>query len=204
MEKDEIKQNELILSEEEERIHKPRMVRREWLHTDYNSWPLDLKQNAICKLKIKIDFDLWNELYEIVKTLEYKDVHKVLNICLWPECEATKKLKNCFAPLDKDIDKYLVLRNQPYEFVYPHRDPVRGTSIYLPLGPYGEDYAPLEIYHNHAEYGLPENNEPIFWCWNTKCTHAVFNKSQPRFNIQASINLSYQEVFKKYNDIFDI
>lgn len=199
-----IKQKELVLSEEEERIHKPRMVRREWLNTNYENWPLDLKQNAICKLKITIEHDLWTELYEIAKTLEYKDVHKVLNICFWPECEATNKLKEKFSMLSSDIDKYLVLRNKPYEFVYPHRDPVRGTSIYLPLGPHGEDYAPLEIYHNHSEYGLPENNEPIVWCFNTKCTHAVFNKSQPRYNIQASVNMPYKEFFKKYYDLFNL
>jgi hypothetical protein len=197
-------QKELQLSEEEERIHEPRMVRRELLNCDTDKWPLDLKKNAICKLKIDIEPELWNELYEIAQTLEYKNVHKVLNICFWPECKATDKLKKKFKIFEKDIDKYVVLRNQPYEFVYPHRDLVRETSIYLPLGPHGEDYAPLEIYHRGMEYGLPENNTPIVYAWNTKCTHAVFNKSQPRFNIQASINLPYKKVFKKYNDVFDV
>jgi len=204
MAKNNIVQKELQLSEEEERIHKPRMNRRDWIKCNTDLWPLDLKQNAICKLKIEIEIDLWNELYNIAKVLEYKDVHKVLNICFWPECEATNILKEKFSVFGEDIDKYIVLRNQPYEFVYPHRDPVRGTSIYLPLGPRGSSYAPLEIYHNHMEYGLPENDEPTVWAWNTKCTHAVFNKSEPRFNIQASINMPYTTVFERYNAIFDI
>jgi len=204
MKKDKIKKVQLVLTEEEKQIHTPRMTRREWLKCNATTWPTSLKENAICKLKIDIDNELWNELYDIAQTLEYADVHKVLNICFWPECNATEMLKEKFAVFNEDIDKYLVLRNRPLEFVYPHRDPVRSTSIYLPLGPKGDDYAPLEIYYDNMEYGLPVNSHPAVYAWNTKCTHAVFNTNQFRYNIQVSINLSYQEVFLKYNEIFDI
>jgi len=204
MEKDEIKQNELILSDEEEKIHTPRMDRREWLNCDIDNWPEGIKENAICPLKITIEKDLQLELYEIAKKLEYKDVHEVLNICFWPDCAATDILKEKFSIFAEDIDKYLVLRNRPLEFVYPHKDPFRGTSIYLPLGPLGKQYKPLEIYYNNREIGIPENDTPVVYAWNTRVTHAVFNNNNYRYNIQASINLPYEEVFEKYNDLFDI
>lgn len=204
MEKDKIKQNALVLSDEEEKIHTPRMDRRQWLICDTNSWPSIIKENAICPLNIEIEKDLQLELLEIAKTLEYKDVHKVLNICFWPDCAATDLLKEKFSIFAEDIDKYIVLRNRPLEFVYPHKDPVRGTSIYLPLGPSGNQYKPLEIYYNNDEYGIPENDIPIVYAWNTKATHAVFNNDNYRYNIQASINLPYEEVFKKYRDVFKV
>ena len=62
MEKDEIKQNELVLSEEEERIHKPRLNRRLWLNCDTDSWPSSVKENAICPLSITVEKDLQLEL----------------------------------------------------------------------------------------------------------------------------------------------
>lgn len=204
MQEDNIKQNPLVLTDEEQAIHKPRMDRREWLNCNPSTWPLRVKQEAICPLKITIEPELQLELYEIVQTLEYKDVHKVLNICFWPECAATTRLREKFAAFGNDIDKYLVLLTAPFEFVYPHKDPVRSTSIYLPLGPMGSNYKPLELYFDNEEYGIPENNEPIVYAWNTKCTHAVFNNNNYRYNIQASINLPYSEVYEKYYDLFDV
>lgn len=204
MEKPKFIQNDLVLSDEEKVIHKPRPDRRMWLDCDVKNWPSSLKENALCPTNITIEQDLWNELSEIVQNLEYEDVHAVLNICFWPTCAATDKLKEKFAVFQEDIDKYLVLRNRPYESVYPHKDPVRGTSIYLPLLPRNEDYKPLEIYWDNFEYGIPPNDNPTVWIWNTKATHAVFNDKFYRYNIQASINLPYNEVFVKYKDVFDI
>jgi hypothetical protein len=204
MERNEIKQNELVLSEEEERIHKPRLNRRLWLNCDTDSWPSSVKENAICPLSITVEKDLQLELLEIAKTLEYKDVHSVLNICFWPDCAATDLLKEKFSIFAEDIDKYLVLRNRPLESVYPHKDPVRGTSIYLPLGPLGSEYKPLEIYYDNDEYGVPENDTPIVYAWNTKATHAVFNNNNYRYNMQASLNLPYAEVFEKYRNVFKV
>ena len=108
MERNEIKQNELVLSDEEEKIHKPRMDRRLWLNCNTSKWPINIKKNAICPLKISIDKDLQLELYEIAKTLEYKDIHKVLNICFWPECAATDLLK------EKFLDKLLLVDVKPF------------------------------------------------------------------------------------------
>ena len=66
MERNEIKQNELVLSDEEEKIHKPRMDRRLWLNCNTSKWPINIKKNAICPLKISIDKDL-----QQVKGLHY-------------------------------------------------------------------------------------------------------------------------------------
>ena len=197
-------QNDLILSEEEKVIHEPRPDRRMWLNCDVCSWPLSVKQNAICPTNIQIEYDLWCELSEIAQKLEYSDIHSVLNICFWPTCEATDRLKEKILIFQDDIDKYIVLRNRPNEIVYPHKDPVRGTSIYLPLLPIGKEYKPLEIYWDNNEYGIPPNDIPRIWLWNTKATHAVFNNEFYRYNIQASINLPYHEVFQKYKNVFDL
>jgi len=204
MQDNNIKQNPLDLSEEEKIIHKPRMDRREWLTCDPNKWPQRVKQEAICPLKIDIEPELQLELYEIAQTLEYENVHRVLHICLWPDCAATQRLEEKFAVFGDDIFRRIVLRCEPYEIVYPHKDTVRGTSIYLPLGPSGAAFKPLEIYYDNEENGIPENHKPIVYAWNAKATHAVFNSESFRYNIQLSINLPYAEVFKKYNDLFDI
>lgn len=204
MKKNKVIQNNLVLNEEEKIIHKPRPDRRMWLNCDVDSWPANVKENAICPTNIQIEKDLWKELSEIVQTLEYEDVHAVLNICFWPTCTATDRLKEKLAIFNDDINKYLVLRNRPYESVYPHKDPVRGTSIYLPLLPKGTAYKPLEIYWDNNEYGTSPNDTPVVWLWNTKATHAVFNDKFYRYNIQASLNLPYNEVFKKYKHVLDI
>ena len=204
MEKPKFIQNDLVLSEEEKIIHEPRPDRRMWLNCDHKTWPLAVKEGAICPTNIQIEEDLWHELSEIVQHLEYSLVHTVLNICFWPTCNATDRLKEKIQIFQEDIDKYIVLRNNPGDTVYPHKDPVRGTTLYLPLLPKGEDYMPLEIYYNNGEYGVPANDKPTVWMWNTKATHAVFVNNFYRYNIQASINLPYNEVFVKYKDVFDI
>jgi len=202
-----IKQKPLTMSDEQWKANITRSDRRQYLNTDYANWSMDVKSNAICKLKITYDEDLWKELYEIAQSLRYENFHKILNLAIWPECDATKRLQDILSVFENDIDKYLFFMSPPMtmdDMIYPHRDPTRGTSIYLPIGPYGIDYAPLEMYYDHDEYGLPENNSPTVWAWNTQCTHAVFNLYQPRYNIQLGMNLPYQQVFEKYNDLFDI
>lgn len=204
MAKNEVIQNDLQLSDEEKQIHQPRPDRRMWINCDISTWPQSVKENAICPTNIHIEEDLWNELGEIATTLEYEDLYEVLNLCFWPTCAATDKLKEKIAVFAEDIDKYIVLRNRPHETVYPHKDPVRGTSIYLPLLPKGSNYKPLEIYYDNEQYGIPPVEKPTVWVWNTHATHAVFNESRYRYNIQASINMPYNEVFKKYRHVFDV
>lgn len=184
-----------------EKIHKNR---RELLISDVDQWPLSLKENAICKFKINVEQDLWNNFCEIAPTLSVIRQQGALQMCLIPECEAFNKLKETFQEIKEDVYHWIVMRQNGDNHVFPHKDPPRDCAVYIPLMPRGEDYTPLEIYYEDKKYGIPPNDSPTVYAWNPKVTHAAYQFGQPRYNIQMSIGMSYREFFEKHKHLFDV
>lgn len=195
-------QKNITLSDEEEKIHVSKGSRRGWMDSD---WTYDIKSNAISKLKIDIEEDLWNDLSDLVVQLEYKDFYsEMLRLCEWPTCDATSKLKEKFKVFDDDVARYVIMGQFADKHVFPHVDPVRSTCVYMPLLPRGDDYTPLELYYNNKIIGTPTNDSPCVYAWNTKIPHAVYQFGMARYNVQVTINLPYNEFFEKYRELFDV
>jgi len=203
-------QNQFKYTEKELEVSKFNSVRRDWLITDMSKWDYEFKSNVICKMKIDIEYDLWEEITEIVKKLDYNYVYGFIKIAFWPTCEAAEKLKQKFKPFEEDIEKFVIIAQDGDKHVVPHCDPTRQCSFYIPLWPRGESYAPLELYHNGKGYGIPPNDSPIVYGYNTAMMHSVIvdrlTENRPRYNIQASIkmDITYQQIFQKYKDFFDV
>ena len=195
-------QKSIELSDEERKIHVSKGSRREW--TTYDDWSYDIKVNAICKLQIDIEEDIWNELSDLVTQLDYENFYNSLRVCDWPICDATNKLKDKFKIFESDIERYVIVGQYGNNHVYPHMDPVRSTTVYIPLLPRGEDYTPLELYYNNTIVGTPPNDNPCAYAWNTKIPHSVFQFGKDRYNAQITFNLPYREFFWKYMSSFDV
>lgn len=206
----EVIQNRFKYTEKELEVSKFNSVRRDWLITDMNKWDYYVKSNIICKMKIDIEYDLWDEMTEIVKKLDFEYVYTRIKVAFWPTCEVSEKIKEKFKPFDEDIEKFVIIGQDGDDHVVPHCDPTRQASFYIPLTPRGEKYAPLELYHNGEGYGIPPNDGPVVYGYNTAMMHSVIldgtSRNIPRYNIQASMKMgiTYQQIFQKYRDFFDV
>lgn len=178
--------------------------RRKYLITDTDQWPLSLKENAICKLTIDIDNDLWNQCCEITKTLENPKIRGALQMYKWPDCKPFDILKKKLEIFKDDVSNWFIMSQSGKNHVYPHNDPVRKCSVYIPLLPKGDDYTPLEIFYQDEQYGIPMNNVPTVYVWNPQVKHAVYQFGQRRYNVQMTMKITYQEFFEKYKDLIDI
>lgn len=178
--------------------------RRKLLITDVDQWPLSLKQNIISKLKIDIDKDLWNECCEITNTLKNPKIRGALQMYPWPDCKPFDNLRSKLEIFKNDVSNWFIMSQSGRTQVYPHNDPVRKCSVYMPLLPKGDDYTPLEIFYQNEQYGIPENNDPTVYVWNPQVKHAVYQFGQPRYNVQMTMKIAYQEFFEKYKELFDI
>ena len=142
---------------------------------------------------------VYEELCDVAESIDYLPFYDVLNVAFWPDVQVMNDVMEMFRPFADVIERGVFMRIDPGVTVYPHADPVRGTSIYMPLRPYGHDYAPLEVYWGSEGYGLPTHDSATLWAWNTKAIHAVFNtRDVPRYNMQLSISVPYSEFYERY------
>jgi hypothetical protein len=176
--------------------------RRNYLKAKPEQWNLDFKMNCMCDLKFNIP-DVRYQIFEKIKNLKFKH-YSIVNVNEWPECDAIEIIKPFFDEFNSDVRNRLIFYNYPNETLVPHRDPIRGLVVYMPIWPLGNDYAPMELYHKNEIYGLPENNEPKIYIFNAQNIHAVFNNEFHRYNMQLSIDMSYQEAVKKYKHLLNI
>lgn len=174
--------------------------------SDVKDWTYDIKSNAVCKLKIDIEEDLWNALSELSPKLQYKEFSNAsrLKICYWPECDVTDILRAKFDIFKEDIAEYIIMGQYADQHIFPHIDPIRETSIYIPLLPRGIEYTPLELYYNNDIVTLPPNDRPAVYAWNTKIPHSVFQFGVARYNVQMVSYMPYHEFFQKYKSKFDV
>lgn len=191
---------QLLPDEEEQKLHQTRDNRREWLQTQPADWPQEVKANAITPLyDFSLDPEIYDEVCDVAESIEYLPFYDVLNVAFWPDLPVMNDVMETFRPLADVIERGVFMRIDPGVTVYPHADPVRGTSVYVPLRPFGHDYAPLEVYWGSEGYGLPTHSQATVWAWNTKAIHAVFNtRNVARYNMQLSLNIPYAEFYERY------
>jgi hypothetical protein len=177
--------------------------RREVICSNVQEWDKDVLDNVICPLTFPVTAKMQTDAYDVIKDLEFIQ-YSIINYASWPDSLPLNTIVPFFEHFADIARNPIICYNSPKEIVYPHHDVARGTSIYFPIWPSGNDYAPMEIYWNDKVFGLPPNNPPCMYAFNTQLLHAMFNNSFYRYNIQISIDMPYQEVKEKYNDVFKI
>ena len=114
-------------------------------------------------------------------------------------CGAVDKIPEEFDLYKEDIYSVMFTRLLDHEDVLPHRDPIRGSVIYVPLCKPSMKYSPLEIYHKDKIIGIGKTHVGKSFIWNTGKIHAVFNKGNgTRYNLQFNMKLTYDEFLEKY------
>ena len=81
--------------------------------------------------------------------------------------------------------------------VKAHVDQYRECSIYLPIYPVREKYAPMLLYHDNDEICIDNYDVGRVYLFNSKILHRVCNSTDlPRFNYQITLNKPYDEICK--------
>ena len=162
--------------------------RRDWLTEEWND---DVLQHVIRPL-CKIPFELVKPVQDEMIHWEYPPFHSVLNVTRWVESDAVNALKDFFSKY-KFIDDHIAFYSPPDHIIKPHRDPIRGAGIYIPMLP--DDYPPLEMYYNNEMLSTPLQTEDNFiaYLWNPQILHGVFNMPCNRYNLQMSISIPYND-----------
>ena len=76
-----------------------------------------------------------------------------------------------------------------------HVDKYRECSIYLPIYPVKEKYAPMLLYHDNDEICIDNYDVGRVYLFNSKILHRVCNSTDlPRFNYQITLNKPYEEI----------
>lgn len=186
------------------RIHREtsRKNRRNYIKAKPEQWNIDFKMNCMCALKFNIP-DVRKEIYEEIKDWKFRH-YSIVNVNEWPNCESIEIIKPFFDEFNDVSRNKLIFYNYPDETLVPHIDPIRGLVVYMPIWPLGNDYAPMELYYKNEIYGIPENNKPKIYVFNAQNLHAVFNNEFHRYNMQLSIDMTYQEAVKKYKHLLDL
>ncbi len=114
-------------------------------------------------------------------------------------CGVVDEVPEEFSFYEEDIYSVMFTRLLDHEDVLPHRDPIRGSVIYVPLCKPLMKYAPLEIYHKDKIIAIGKQDVGKAFVWNTRKTHAVFNRGNgTRYNLQLNMKLTYDEFLEKY------
>jgi len=162
----------------------------------------DIKESVMCKLKFKISEQSVSDIQKIVPHLNYNQIGE-LKVTQFPENKVFNKINQMLNVFDDDIYARSVMCIKAKTNLLTHIDPIRRTSVYIPIYPDGNEYSPLEVYAHNQMY-TTSIDKCVVYAWNTKIPHAVFNNRsiKDRYNLQLGSMLSYKEFFKKYNDYF--
>lgn len=160
-----------------------------------NKYQEEIIQEVIAEIDVptfREDLEVIREMAENAKYQHYYNKLWISKVDV--KHPVIKKYMERFEFLKPYIFGVVFLKFHPHEYITPHKDPIRQTSIYLPL--FSEDeYPPLEIYHNDERYGVTRNDNQGFYAWNPKKIHAVFNISKnDRYNMQLLLNIPYKQV----------
>lgn len=152
--------------------------------------------NLICEVDLHVSkADLQELLFE-AENAHYDRFHDFLSLAKVDlnRPSVARKFYEKLKPLHHKIFSGFFLKVGPGEIIRPHSDPVRGTSLYLPLFGPGH-FTPLEIYYQDKKYAITQSDNLSFYAWNTSKLHAVYNhqSSDNRYTFQFSLNCDYQE-----------
>lgn len=120
--------------------------------------------------------------------------------------ERANKVSEALFQLLGDNSKYftrifLLKFNSDQGFI-PHKDGGGYSRLYIPIYPFGEDYARLEFYYNNDIYYLYNYiSPPPVYLFNSQAIHAVFNQGYPpRVNLQVNCMLPYKEALELFSE----
>lgn len=173
------------------------------VNRDYDSWPLEVKQQVACKTQFTLDIHSIDRLLKLADRDDYTLRYKQVKVAMVPE-ELENELQHGFSIFSADATKYMFVVTEPNDIVLPHHDPVRTAALYIPLTPIDADYAPMEFYYKNNIYAIDNTDRYRMWIVNVNNLHAVFNNEHERFNLQCSfMREPYAKIFKKYEQYLE-
>lgn len=187
-------------SEEQKKQYAPKTRRQRCLNIDECSD--DIKKTVMCKLKFQISEHLISQIQKAVPHLNYNEIGE-LKVTHFPKDNIFNEINKILNVFDDDVYARSVMRVDAKNNLLTHIDPIRKTSVYIPIYPNGDEYSPLEVYAHNQMY-TTSIDRPAVYAWNTKIPHAVFNirSNKDRYNLQLGSMLPYEQFFKKYNNYF--